>query len=59
MQLIQHHLECETVTADDGATYLTVRIKFLQFISPPYRVVVARTMAGPENMASRATAPAA
>jgi HNH endonuclease len=48
-QLIQHHLECEAVTANDGTTYLTVLIKFLQFISPPYRVVVAKTLAPPDR----------
>jgi hypothetical protein len=41
-QLVQHHLNCEIVKAASGTQYLTVLIKLLQFVAPPYRVVVAR-----------------
>lgn len=40
--LIQHHLDYQIVRANDGTTYLTVLIRLLQFIAPPYCVVVAR-----------------
>jgi len=39
---IQHHLDYQIVRANDGTTYLTVLIRLLQFIAPPYCVVVAR-----------------